>query len=355
MAKAKKRSNGAATSSKVALSSVRQIGAFRLLQVGSHYCYMRAHDGDDERTMFLVNLPVDTTDRHLRSLFAPAGAIQSVRLWKGKSAGNEEEEQPAGATMGAKGEGSRPTVVPLPPLDPRHPHHLLPTATSAHITFLDESSLQRALSQTHVQSWPDPFESVSQARAQLGEEENEQRRQKKKAIRTAAQAAAAAAEPGVFAPPLGLEYLVARHRSLRPSLADVKVHVDSVIADHEYRRAHPAKKKSGIQAVSVGPNGELLDEDGFVIVQSTGKYGRTTEGEGGSSIKVARRRDTFAAEGEEEAAAREKKRKRFELDDFYRFQRREEKREELASLRAKFREDQDKVKKLKASRNFKPF
>lgn len=350
-----------ASSSNGKLGSNRQLGAFKVLQVGSHYCYMRAHEGEDERTMFLVNLPTDTTDRHLKSLFAQAGAVESVKLWKGKASMEsqeveEEEEEEAALVKGKnfKNDDGPPKVTSLPPLDPRHPHQFLPTATSAHITFLDESSLQRALSQSQVKSWPDPFRDILQAKAQLESRQDEavtsSKKSSKKLIRTAAEAAAA---NNINAPPTGLDYLIARHRSLRPALNSVKSHVDSVIANYEYRRAHPTKKKFGIQVASIGSNGELLDEDGFVIVQSTGKYGRTQEGAGGASVKVARRRGT-AAELEDEAA-REKKRKRFELEDFYRFQRREEKREELANLRSKFREDQEKVKKLKASRNFKPF
>ncbi|UZJ51278.1 hypothetical protein CBS101457_000598 [Exobasidium rhododendri] len=358
IATAKTRKSERASSSKARDGTGRQIGAFSVLEVGTHYCYMRAHEGDDERTMFLVNLPTDTTDRHLKAIFAQAGAIESVKLWKGKAANDlqEAEEEELALVKGksaAKKDSGPPKVITLPPLDPRYPHHFLPTATSAHITFLDESSLERALSQTHLKAWPRPFHEIDLANAQISSRDQEATSTKKKKRNSIKTAAEAAANDNVAAPPTGLEYLMARHRSLRPALGSVKAHVDSVIANYEYRRAHPLKKKSGIQAVSVGPNGELLDEDGFVIVQSTGKYGRTQEGEGGASFKVARRRGA-AAELEEEAA-REKKKKRFELDDFYRFQRREEKREELANLRSKFREDQEKVKKLKASRNFKPF
>jgi ribosomal RNA-processing protein 7 len=339
-------------------SSGRQIGAFKVLKIGSsHYSYMRAHEGDDEKTMFLVNLPIDTTDRHLKAVFANAGTIEKVKLWMPEAMSEAilEEEEGKGLGLGGKGkkkDSGPPAVIPLPSTDPRHSYHLLQTATSAHITFLDESSLHKALAQSHVKAWPDPFVGISKVKANLeiAEDEAQGKRKKKNSIWTADQAAVTAG--GIAAPPVGLDYLTARHRALRPSLADVKLHVDSVIANYEYRRAHPAKAKSGIVAVSVGPNGEMLDEDGFTIVQSTGKYGRTADGQVGSSVKVARRRPGDDLEDE---AAREKKRKRFELEDFYRFQRREQKREELANLRAKFRDDQEKVKKLKASRSFKPF
>lgn len=351
MTRAARKSDKASTS-KTHSSSGRQIGTFKVLQIGSHYAYMRAHDGEDDKTMFMVNLPTDTTDRHIKSIFASAGAVESVRLWKSEvlSEAIVEKEEEEFSTKGNKRDGGPPIVVQLPSIDPRHPHHFLPTATSAHITFLDESSLERALFQSHVKSWPDPFSGISQAKARLESQEEQPQNRKKKSIRTADEAAAAAGS--ISAPPVGVEYLLSRHRALRPSLADVKAHVDSVIANYDYRKTHPIKKKIGIQAVSVGPNGELLDEDGFTIVKSSGKYGRTADGEGGSSVKVARRR---GGDNLEDDAVKEKKRKRFELEDFYRFQKREQKREELATLRAKFQEDQEKVKKLKASRSFKPF
>ncbi|PWN37430.1 uncharacterized protein FA14DRAFT_109092, partial [Meira miltonrushii] len=295
-----------------------------------HWCYMRAHTGgEDERTMFLVNLPIDTTEKHIRIIFAQAGQIENVKLWKGKGVelmeeDEEDEEQPSGSSK--KVVQQIPKVVPLPSFDPRDPNPFLPTSTSAHVTFLDESSLARAL---------------------------EIHSKRSNTVRTAEEAAAKSA---TSAPPVGLDYLLARHRAVRPASSLVKEHADSVIALFEYRLKNPKQKSKastgGIEAVSVGPNGEMLDADGFIIVQSTGKYGRTADAQGGS-VRVARSR----AQGERNRGADDepaKKKKRLELDDFYRFQRREAKRQELADLRAKFQADQEKIKELKANRNFKP-
>lgn len=351
--KSEKASTSIITVENVAKGS-RKLGAFTVLQIGSHYSYMKAHEGEDDRTMFLVNLPPDTTDLHLKQVFAQAGGISTVKLWKPNAELESLHDDSAEATKStAKGKGTQPKVegppaiVSLPPLDPRYPHNLLPTATSAHITFLDETGLQKALELSTVKAWPDlsSASASSFTKASTTEVEGQSQRKPNDGGRREVESSASSV-------PIGLDYLFARHRSLRPSLDKVKIHVDSVIANYDYRRAHPVKKRSGIQVASIGPNGELLDEDGFIIVQSTGKYGRTSEGQIGASIKVARSRPSDELEDE---AAREKKKKRFELDDFYRFQRREQKREELASLRAKFREDQEKVQKLKSSRSFKPF
>lgn len=341
----------------------RQIGAFKTLKIAEHWCYMRAHTGgEDQRTMFLVNLPIDTTEKHIRILFAQAGQIESVRLWKGKGVElmeeddeEEDEEQPSGSKK--KIVQQIPKVTPLPPIDPRDPNPFLPTSTSAHVTFLDESSLARALEIHAIKAWPDPFKDIESAQQRLDEEAVETSKTNKKRSNTVRTAEEAAAKSATNAPPVGLDYLLARHRAVRPASSLVKEHADSVIALFEYRLKNPKQKSKastgGIEAVSVGPNGELLDADGFIIVQSTGKYGRTADAQGGS-VRVARSR----AQGERNRGADDepaKKKKRLELDDFYRFQRREAKRQELADLRAKFQADQEKIKELKANRNFKPF
>ena len=116
----------------------------------------------------------------------------------------------------------------------------------------------------------------------------------------------------------------------------VKQHVDSAIARYAWIREHPQwlleQRKAGdqttsagvgIEGVSVGPDGELLDADGFTIVQKGNKYGRS----GGDE-------NTFAAitpEFEEMLRANPEKKKSKELTDFYRFQFREKKRQRTSS------------------------
>ncbi|MCO5580077.1 hypothetical protein L7F22_033943 [Adiantum nelumboides] len=319
---------------KRASSSKEQlISGFRALKVGQHYVYLRKHAGDEGRTLFVVNLPPDTTDRHLRALFSRAGQIQKVSFWQDKrkrSEGHgeeeeeededEEEEDENEEYRGAEGKKVRaPAVVPLPPLDPRNPHELLTTGTSAHVTFLDDSSLQRALAMSEVRSWPDPFEGVVQAQQDLdGADGADQKKKRKRAAHaTAQQAMAESMSAGP--PPLGLQFLLARQRSLRPPPASIKAHADSVVARYEFLRANPKPKKSAIKGVTVGPDGELLDEDGFTIVQRGGKYGRTAEVGGSASVRVARE---HAQDGEPK-----KKKKKLEMEDFYRFQRKEQKKE----------------------------
>lgn len=81
------------------------------------------------------------------------------------------------------------------------------------------------------------------------------------------------------------------------------------------------------------------DEDGFILVNSKRKKQK----------KVLNKRG-----GTGEGRLRKKK-KSYELKNFYRFQMREEKREKLAELRKKFSEDKSRVAKMKEARKFKPF
>ncbi|EPQ30485.1 uncharacterized protein PFL1_02011 [Pseudozyma flocculosa PF-1] len=385
-----------------------------------HYLYCRAHatstssrsannEGDDDeddgsgagkkkrkedllpagRTLFCVNLPVDSTEKHLRALFKKAGTIHSVvfqqlRGVPGFYAGAQEEEQeveedeedaeddgeaqanPAGPAKG-KGKGKKakkpkgpPPVAELPALDPRiarGSEPLLTTASSAYVVFLDDSSLERALEQIRsgqVRSWPDPFKSLAEAARHAADNEDAPNDVKNRHAKTADQFAV---EKGAAdrIPPLGLQLLLEQHRCARPPMEAVKAYADSTIARFAWIKAHPAPRKVGVKGVTVGPDGELLDEDGFTIVQrgakTGGGYGFAEGGLG--TVKASRVR--LGRERESDSRNNNTKNKSKDLENFYRFQVREKKREKLADLRAQFEADKAKVAKLKASRRFNPY
>jgi len=158
----------------------------------------------------------------------------------------------------------------------------------------------------------------------------------------------------------GLSYLIERYRRHRPPHEAVKKHVDTAVARYSWIRAHPqwlmeqrargdttTSVGVGIKAAGVGENGELLDEDGFVIVQRGNKYGRS----GGEDNTFGAMTPAF----EEELRQHPEKKKARELEDFYRFQFREKKRQQFASLRAQFEADKQKIAQRKASVRFKPY
>lgn len=87
----------------------------------------------------------------------------------------------------------------------------------------------------------------------------------------------------------------------------------------------------------------ITDEDGFTMV--VGSHRKTKTGIMGSLKKTN--------EIEKEKAVKKMKRK--EKQDFYRFQIREKKKQEMNHLLAKFKEDQERVKEMKEKRRFRPY
>ncbi len=84
-------------------------------------------------------------------------------------------------------------------------------------------------------------------------------------------------------------------------------------------------------------NRNVADADGFITFKSRKKRKREQQKRGTSGPRSR------------------KKSKKYELKNFYRFQMREEKRNQLADLRRKFEEDKLQVAKMKEARKFKPF
>ncbi|CAD6950822.1 unnamed protein product [Tilletia controversa] len=402
-----------------------------------HYLFIRSNQSTSQqlpqhRTLFVANLPTDTSQTHLRTLFKNAGALERIHFQHNTStrplAGQhiidaltstqpehddhhdhddddepdiiQPQREPNAALLQSKLEEQNtrkrnkrkrkqdqqqqnaPHVTPLPPLHPRELPYL-PTATSAHIIFLDDSSLQRALAQAHVTS----AAFVAAGGPALLLPSASPKKPELLALLKAARpwpadpsttTTTTTQQPQTQAqqqppPPAGLPTLLASYQSHRPSLSTIKSFTDTRIALHSFLRLHPhldpteqarAQRRTAIQAVSVGAQGELLDSDGFTIVTAGGKYGRTAEtgskvgggGVEGASVRVARNRPYMASGDafDAEKGPPRKKSKSKDLEDFYRFQTREKNREKLAQLRAKFQEDKVKVAKLKESRKFKP-
>lgn len=309
---------------------MQQVAGFHVLPVTyeegvQHYLYIREHAsaGDEYsagRTLFVVNIPPDASQPTLRDLFKKAGAIESIHMHNSKDVGR------AGSQEGDESDkNGPPAVVPLPSLQPAD--EIIGTGSSAHVVFVDASSLERALKlPTRLSSKPFIWPKAEKGDGRLR----------------------------------GLSYLIDRYRLHRPPHETIKAHADSAVARYSWIRAHPqwlmeqrargdttTSVGVGIKAAGVGENGELLDEDGFVIVQKGNKYGRS----GGQD-------NTFAAitpEFEEEMRQNPDKKKSRELADFYRFQFREKKRQQFASLRAQFEADKQKIAQRKASFRFKPY
>lgn len=88
---------------------------------------------------------------------------------------------------------------------------------------------------------------------------------------------------------------------------------------------------------------EIVDEDGFTLVVGTQSKTR-------AEILGKQKRLQEA-----EAEKAKKKGKKKEKDDFYRFQLREKKKEEMNDLLQKFKQDQERVKLMREKKRFRPY
>ncbi|GHJ90018.1 hypothetical protein NliqN6_6420 [Naganishia liquefaciens] len=380
-----------------------------ILSSATHYLWIRQHraprngtaTADDEpipanRTLFVANLPVDTTERDVRLMFGTYGGIDRVEFkvgeighigregdpwWtveddeemsessEGESEEEEEEEgtedvaaedpeqeraEPeSGMTKRQRRRAARkqaradpefalnaqrrkaPQVVPLPPLNPRtsaNGQGYLAPCSGCYVVFLDELSVTRCL------------ELAGKGTVKTWERSSSDE-------------------------PTGLAYYQRLHALLRPPLAIIQKHADTSIALFDWHANLSSERAK---------RGAITDDDGFTLVVRGGKYGRTA-GKGDKGVGVASRRfmldskkavkkKVVGASAEEmgreddaamldarEGLTRGKKRKAQQLEGFYKFQRDEQRRSHLANIRASFEADKAKVASLKAAKRFKPY
>ncbi|RPD66805.1 hypothetical protein L226DRAFT_498434 [Lentinus tigrinus ALCF2SS1-7] len=320
-------------------------------QTATHVLYARSHSAPkhkdskgkqreelpEGRTLFLVNVPPDATERELTVLFKACGTVERVVFSTGGNGAQAEQEANDGGESedgsgtdedqeggdeegsGSEEEGENnsrpkkkrkishlegPQVVPLPSVPLRT---LRRTGHTAYVVFLDASSLARALKPPQKPYvWPVDIET-----------------------------------------PLGLAHYSALYSSLRPPLDVVRAHADSWMEAFEYEQT---KKR---QESKYHKGEAIVDEDGFTLVTRGGAYGKTLGGGVGVMSKQ------FMNEQGESAGTgggkRHRKKKEKEKQAFYAFQIHEKKRKEIIDLKKKFDEDKAKIEKLKQSRKFKPY
>jgi ribosomal RNA-processing protein 7 len=85
-------------------SGLEEFGGFKVLPIhmnrgAVHYMYMKKHESrsDSEatpkdRTLFVLNLPIDTTDEHIKRLFKPHARVISIKY---HTRGNQPEDDEA--------------------------------------------------------------------------------------------------------------------------------------------------------------------------------------------------------------------------------------------------------------------
>ncbi|XP_004232112.1 uncharacterized protein [Solanum lycopersicum] len=134
----------------------------------------------------------------------------------------------------------------------------------------------------------------------------------------------------------GMRKWVANYYQNRPGLDVLQERIDEFIIDYEAKKEQEKKEKEALAA-----------EDGWTVVVHHKGRKKTTDSETGiavGSVSQAAVMDNVA----------KKKNKDVGLD-FYRFQKREAKRNEIMVLQSKFEQDKKRIQQLRAARKFRPY
>ncbi|KAF7188533.1 Ribosomal RNA-processing protein 7 [Pseudocercospora fuligena] len=277
-------------------------------QKATHYLYLRANapkapTENTPREVFLVNVPVDATETHIKHLFANQlggvrvenVAFEGARVGKGIAAPVAPVQQGKKRKRGDEEGQTAQEVGLLPETWDRDLHRSGGTAV---VTFVDAASAQLSLKEAR--------------RAAKGKSE------------------IVWGEGVKGVPALGSKRYAAHHKLRYPDHAVLQQSVDA------FMTAFAAQEEAKAKALAKLRNEP--DEDGFITVTRGGRQGPGREEE--------------AKAKEEELRNREKNRIK---EDFYRFQVREKKKEEAKDLVKGFEEDRKKVEEMKRRRGkFRP-
>ncbi|KAJ2160168.1 hypothetical protein GGF46_002481 [Coemansia sp. RSA 552] len=319
--KTKKRGGGGGGGGRLA-----EVNGYKVLPVkfsadeagATHYLYFRQHSAGREdillpsdRTIFMANLPADTTERDLRRLFHGVARIARVvfngtvgqdavktsatharmmaELAEAMANAEAQRQKPKKGSKGAK-EPQQTKSVPRT--------QLRASGSSAHIVLLEAAELDNVLSLKTgaIKQWPvrDPED---------------------------------AGDPTEYR---GVARYIYEYRAARPPAELLRTEVDAFMAKFEeaqYERERMQQQQKGVP-----------DEDGFITV-------------------VRSRRE---ADGADDAAAADggkskKPKKEVVFGNMYRFQMRERKSSQLAELRKKFEEDKERIARMRQTRQFRPY
>lgn len=144
----------------------------------------------------------------------------------------------------------------------------------------------------------------------------------------------------------GIYAVAARYRATCAELSRDKLLEQCNKVMQEYEDAEETKKRAQDLARS------QPDDDGFITVSYSGAVGSQVDLEvskHATGNTPMRRKGNMRSRKKKEANGSK------ELEDFYRFQRRENKKRSLEDLRAQFEEDLRRVKRMKEERHYRPF
>ncbi|KAJ1856019.1 hypothetical protein GGH12_000676 [Coemansia sp. RSA 1822] len=306
-------------------SGLDEVGGYKVLPVqfsgkeAVHYLYFRQHSSNKEdilkpsdRTIFMTNLPADTTERDIRRLFQGMARIARVvfhrvvghDVIKTAAADARMMGELASAMADAESTKSKKSKnTDDDKLKPVPRSQLLESGSSAHIVLLETGELTNVMSMKAgaITEWPSRDSDSTN--------------------------------------PLdyrGVSRYLYEHRAARPPLDLLKAEVDSFMAKFEESQYERDRMLAQQQNVP--------DADGFVTVVRRGRHTKNTDG--AVSVKV------LSADDAREAGA---KKKDVVFGNMYKFQMRERKNNQLLELRKKFEEDKDRIARMRQARQFRPY
>lgn len=282
-----------------------------------HSIYVRPHAPKiptpaDSRSLFLVNVPVDSTEQHIRAIFTSlvgAGRFETVVFESERSTAPVINTLP-GVTVTAVQKSKKrkqndvveaeKDTSALPQVWNRSIHRSGSTAVAV---LADEKSVELALKAI------------------------------RKAVKTGDYPVWGEGVKSKKVAELGSARYMAHQKMKYPSTEVLQAAVDNFMSDWNEKEEEEARDAKRMRNVP--------DEDGFITVTRGGRVGPARQ----HDAEEARRKEM-----EKEEA------KRKSMGDFYRFQGRERRKEEQGELLKRFEEDRKKVEALKSERKgrFRP-
>lgn len=178
MAKTKKSSSTESVHEEKTAKKLQEFQGFKVLPVIMnendksirHYFYFKKHESRSlvdenirDRTLFVLNLPADTTDRHLRKLFkghgidqitySDAGSSVTEEYWKitQQQLAKEQEEKKNKKKKNNKKRKQQEEEEEEEEPEKRELRHLYTSGSSAHIVFSSDEDLEQVLNMTRVE------------------------------------------------------------------------------------------------------------------------------------------------------------------------------------------------------------
>ncbi len=281
----------------------------------THCLYIKRHEPKiptptDARSLFLVNVPIDSTEAHFRAIFTTlvgAGRVESIIFENEKAASTitpvvetaAKKEKSLKRKRGTEGKEIESGVGQLPRVWDRDLHR---SGSTAVVVMVDQKSVEAAL----------------------------------KAVRKVHKNVAYpiwGAGVGEKVPKLGSQRYLTHHKLSCPDKAVLQASVDAFMTEFNRGEEEAARVAKRLRNVP--------DEDGFVTVTRGGRTGPARR----EQAEEVRRKELEKEE-----------RKRKTMGDFYRFQGRERRKEEQGELVRRFEEDRKRVENMKKERKgrFRP-